>query len=68
MPKSPVPRMKVCGRCNTRYGMEEWRALESRGSLGSTEIRPFVSGWPESSAIELRLCRSCGTTLAMRAS
>ena len=67
MPKSPAPRVKMCGRCNTRYAADEWRALESRGSLASSEVRTFVSGWPDAAAVELRMCRACGATLAMRA-
>jgi ribosomal protein L40E len=67
MPKTPATRMKVCGRCNTRYGADEWRALESRGSIASSELRSIVNGWPDAAAVELRSCRSCGATLAMRA-
>jgi ribosomal protein L40E len=67
MPKSPAAHTKVCGRCNTRYGIEEWHALESRGSLGSNDVGAFVTDWPEAAAVDLRTCRSCGATLAMRA-
>ena len=60
------PPAKVCGSCSASYKARDWDRLESCGAITSDEVKAIVTGWPDSTVIDLRRCGRCNMVLARR--
>jgi hypothetical protein len=56
----------ACFVCGTSYRDEQWRGLRLFDRISAREVRRLVLNWPESLCVEVRLCRTCGRTIAAK--
>jgi hypothetical protein len=55
-----------CSVCGAVYSDEEWRSLRLTERIGASEVRRLVLGWSEAACIEVRGCRRCGRSIAVK--
>jgi hypothetical protein len=48
-----------CKKCGQAYSKVAWSLLPIVESVGATEVRAIVRGWPDGTSVEVRRCRRC---------
>jgi hypothetical protein len=55
-----------CSACGTTYFDDEWASLVLSRRIEPSEIRRVVRGWDDDLSIEVRRCRSCSASIAVK--
>ena len=57
-----------CAGCGEEYGADAWRGLPWVCTLSRADVHRHVIDWPKGRVVEVRLCQSCGQSMARTAS
>jgi hypothetical protein len=55
-----------CSRCGAGHDLDAWNALALSHRIEPVEVRRLVSDWPDDRCIEVRVCGSCASLIAVR--
>jgi hypothetical protein len=55
-----------CSACGATYFEDEWGSLVLARRIEPSEIRRLVRGWDDGLSIEVRRCRSCSASIAVK--
>jgi hypothetical protein len=55
-----------CSVCAATYCEDEWTSLVLFQRIEPSEIRRLVRGWDDGLSIEVRRCRSCSASIAVK--
>jgi hypothetical protein len=59
-------RAVTCSACGETYFDDEWRSLVLTQRIEPPEIRRLVRGWDDGLSIEVRRCRACSGSIAVK--
>lgn len=66
--RNQSPRDTVrCARCSRTWPAQTWRSLPKERTLTHADVAAYVSEWPPSMTVEVRICSGCGAPIARRA-